>query len=127
MAWRSWDRPRVGTIYRLPDDLSLQRGITYTILPDGRNLRVPAMNRLVVRSQAQSHDDNEGNDIVQALQDMLKGKKPVKGRARFNRHGIVHRPLHGHVPMHGGPAVMDPGEQLLRPVELVGGGGLDEM
>ena len=54
VIWRSADHPMPGTIYRLPDDMSLQRGITYTFLPDGRSLRVPAMNRLDVRAAAQT-------------------------------------------------------------------------
>ena len=82
------------------------------------------MNRLVVRSQAQSHDDNEGSDIVQALQDMLRGKKPVKGRARMNKHGVVHR---GGPVIPNVPAVVEPGDGGLRPVVLVGGGGGVEM
>ena len=121
--WRSWDRPRVGSIYRLPDDLSLQRGITYTIMPDGKSLRVPAMNRLVVRSQAESHTEDEGRSIVQALQNIIAGKKPLKGQARFNRHGVVQ---HGLAGFHPQPAVADPAEHMLRPVQI-GGGGLEEM
>jgi hypothetical protein len=80
--WRSYDRPMPGTIFRLPDITSLQRGITYTILPDGRSIRVPAMTRLTVRANAESHRGKEGDDIMQAA-----GKKPVDGRARFNRRG----------------------------------------
>ena len=79
-----------GTIFRMRDDTTLLRGITYTILPDGRSLRVPAMNRLDVRASAESHSNNEQHDIVQALKDIMQGKKPVPGRARFNRHGQAH-------------------------------------
>ena len=78
-----------GTIFRLPDDRALQRGITYTFLPDGRRTVVPAMSRLDVRAHAQSHDENEHSDIVQALQDILQGRKPVPGRA-LNRRGVAH-------------------------------------
>ena len=101
--WRSYDRPRVGTIFRLPDDLQLQRGITYTILPDGRSIRVPSMNRQLVRAQSDKHSENEGHDIMQALQDILQGSKPVPGRARHDRRGRVQG---GRVPVdvrpHGG-------------------------
>jgi len=85
--WRSYDRPRPGSIYRLADDLTLQRGITYTFMPDGRSLRVPAMNRLQVRAEAQGHQEGEDNDIMQALQDILAGKKPTQGRGRFDAQG----------------------------------------
>jgi hypothetical protein len=64
-----------GTIFRLPDDTTLQRGVTFTILPDGRSLRVPAMSRLSVRAASQSHEEDGGRDVMQALKDMLKGKK----------------------------------------------------
>jgi len=87
MAWRSWDRPRTGTIFRLPDDMHLQRGITFTILPDGRSLRVPSMSRMQVRAESQGHEENADHDVMQALTDILQGKKPVAGRARHNRRG----------------------------------------
>ena len=80
----------VGTIYRLPDDIQLQRGITFTILPDGQSMRVPVMHRQEVRAQNETHTQNEQHDMVQALQDILQGKKPMPGRARFNRQGQAH-------------------------------------
>jgi len=80
-----------GTIFRLPDDLTLQRGITYTFLPDGRRMRVPAMNRLDVRAASQGHQENEDSDIIEALQQILTGKKPTAGKARFNRQGRAQR------------------------------------
>ncbi len=74
-----------GTIFRLPDDTQLQRGITFTIMPDGRSLRVPAMSRIQVRAASQSHDEGGGQDMMQALKDILKGKK-ISGR-EMNRRG----------------------------------------
>ena len=56
-----------GTIFRLPDQLSLQRGITYTIMPDGRSLRVPVRNKLQVRADSQSHEEDGDHDIVQFI------------------------------------------------------------
>ena len=88
VIWRSADHPMPGTIYRLPDDMSLQRGITYTFLPDGRSIRVPAMNRLDVRAAAQSHQEGEDDDIMQALQQILSGKR---GKASFDGQGRAHR------------------------------------
>ena len=87
VIWRSADHPIPGTIYRLPDDMTLQRGITYTFLPDGRSIRVPAMNRLDVRAASHSHQEKEDDDIVQALQQILSGKRggpsfDGKGRAK---------------------------------------------
>ena len=66
--WRYYDHPMRGTIFRLPDNLSLQRGITYTFRDDGRQMRVPSMNRLEVRAAAQGHQENEDGDIMKALQ-----------------------------------------------------------
>ena len=107
-----------GTIFRLPDDIQLQRGVTFTILPDGRSLRVPAMNRLTVRSESQSHDENDNHDYLQALQDILKGKKPVRGRARFMPGGLGRaggNRVNPRAHLRGGPAPVDPGEGF-RPV-----------
>ena len=80
----------VGTIFRLPDQRELQRGYTFTILPDGRGLRVPAMSRQTVRAQSDSHQEDSNHDIMQALQDILKGKKPVPGQARLDMRGRAH-------------------------------------
>jgi len=105
MAWRFHDHPRPGTIFRLPDDLRLQRGITYTILPDGRMMQVPAMSRMMVRSAASSHDENDDQNIVKALQNILAGKKSDEYTRRAPRaadHGG--RIPRGHVPMRGADA-----------------------
>lgn len=121
--WRSFDRPMPGTIFRLPDITSLQRGITYTILPDGRSIRVPAMTRLTVRANAESHHKKEGDDIVQALQDLLAGKKPVDGRARFNRRGQAR----GNQVVGDRPDIRAHGDGV-RPARVEpGGGGAVEM
>jgi len=45
------------------------------------------MSRLSVRADSQSHEENGDHDIVEALQNILKGKKPVAGKARHNRLG----------------------------------------
>jgi len=112
-----------GTIFRLPDDMQLQRGITFTILPDGRSLRVPAMSRMQVRAESQSHDQDQGKGMMEALQDILKGRKPVPGRLRHNRRGRVH--VVGQPFDLGGnadPYVLDP-HGAPRPVEGLQGAG----
>ena len=91
MAWRSFDRPIVGTIFRLPDITSLVRGITFTILPDGRSMRVPTMSRAEVRAHSNKHADGEENEIMQALHDLMHGKTPQPGRGRRGHSGR-HRP-----------------------------------
>ena len=58
--WRFFDTPLVGNWRHLPDDLSLQRGPTIVILPDGRRLRVPAMTKRVVQAPGDEHAAKEG-------------------------------------------------------------------
>ena len=77
----------VGYFTRMLDDKSLVRGVTYTILPDGESMRVPVMNRREVRAAAQMHTGDEDHDAMQALKDILAGKKPMKGRAYFDKRG----------------------------------------
>ena len=97
-----------GTIFRLPDDSNLQRGITFTILPDGRSLRVPAMSRFTVRAESQKHEQDGDKNMMQALQDILHGKKPVKKRARFRRDGSVGVQSGNRPGVRAGPAPVDP-------------------
>jgi hypothetical protein len=88
---RFYDQPMPGTIYRMRDDPSIVRGITYTFLPDGKSIRVPAMNRLLVRAAAESHNNGESNDIIQALQNIIMGKKGKKFNARGQAGAAAHR------------------------------------
>ena len=83
-------------------------------MPDGKHQRVPTMNRQVVKAENQQHADSESGDIMQALQDILKGKKPVDDRARFDHMGRVRR--------HAGGAPR--GQAQVRPDAGMGRGGL---
>ena len=91
VIWRSADAPMTGTIYRLPDDMTLQRGYTYTYLPDGRAMRVPSMNRLQVRAAAEGHQENENTDIVEALQQLITGKRKTGSKASFDPMGRANK------------------------------------
>ena len=104
--WRFYDRPMPGSIYRLPDDRTLQRGITYTFLPDGRRIRVPAMNRMEVRAESQGHQEGEDGDIMQKLTRLLSGKKDPSR----NRHRVPGHRIPGQRAPRGGMARDDPGE-----------------
>ena len=53
--WRFLDRPRPGSVYRLPDNTALQRGITFTVIPDGRRMQVPPVFRNEVQALAEKH------------------------------------------------------------------------
>ena len=118
--WRYADRPRSGTIYDLPDDLTLQRGITYTFLPDGKAIRVPAMNRLNVRAAAQGHQEDEDADIVKALQQLLTGKRPTGDKPSFDKQGRVRRPAdRGRIDERGPMRKPDAHGQGLRPMPVL--------
>ena len=56
--------------------------------------------------------------MMQALTDMLRGKKPVGGRAKFNRRGRAHKVG---ADIRGGAAPFDP-QGGLRPGGLEAGG-----
>ena len=89
--WRFLDRPRPGSVYRLPDNTALQRGITFTVIPDGRRMQVPPMFRNEVQALAEKHQASENADIVQALQNIIQGRKPQPNEARLGADGRVHR------------------------------------
>ena len=95
MSWRSWDRPIVGTIFRLPDIPSLQRGVTFTILPDGSRMRVPVMNRMDVRAHSEKHANGEEDQIMKALHNLMHGKKPMGSPSHIahGRQGEQHQRL----------------------------------
>lgn len=77
--WRFHDHPLVGSWRHLPDDLSLQRGPTIVILPDGRRIRVPAMSKRSVQAPGDQHSADAGEEMLKSLQAMLQGKKPQAG------------------------------------------------
>ena len=81
-AWRYLCRPMKGTIFDLPDNKNLVRGITYTILPDGKHMRVPARHRRMIRAPNTTHARQENLDIMQAMSDMVKNIKPKHDRGQ---------------------------------------------
>ena len=66
-AYRYTDYPMPGSIYRLPDDMRLQRGPTLVRLPGGREVRVPATERRSVATQSQQHDMNSAQARMQMM------------------------------------------------------------
>lgn len=75
-TWRFYDQPMRGWVYRTPDDVSLQRGITFTILPDGRRLRVPRMQKIYRdNTDNDEHDDEYGSAMMKMLADIIGGGK----------------------------------------------------
>ena len=100
----------VGYFTRMLDDRSLVRGVTYTIMPDGESIRVPVMNRRDVRAAAQMHTGDEDHDAMQALKDILGGRKPRMGRAHFDKRGRAVGGRTGHRSRHmpGGRGIERP-------------------
>ena len=74
-AWRYFDYPIVGSIFRLPDIKALVRGPTIVRLRTGREVRVPASNPRQVSAPAQKHDSVDARFHLEALHNLLKGKR----------------------------------------------------
>ncbi len=66
---------RKGSILTLPDYLRLVRGHTYTILPNGRMVKVPAALKQKVSAPAEVHDQEEGAEIMDVLRSLMEGRK----------------------------------------------------
>ena len=73
-ALRYTDYLRTGSIYTLPDDHRLQRGPTLVILPDGKQIKVPATSIRRVASQSQQHDSQKAQASMASLLALLSGK-----------------------------------------------------
>ena len=95
--WRFTDRPLKGHWRYLPDDLSLQRGPTIVILPDGRRLRVPAMSKRSVHAPGNKHDGEDGDNMLKSLQALLSGKRDPRTQPGFQAQGRQRR---GAAPAH---------------------------
>jgi hypothetical protein len=74
-GYRFTNYDRKGAIWRLPDDRRLVRGYTYTILPDGRNVRVPTAQKQSVSAPSEAHDQKHGSEVMEMLQALMKGQK----------------------------------------------------
>jgi len=74
-AYRFTNYDRKGAIWRLPDDERLQRGYTYTILPDGRMVKVPASLKQKVHAPSQVHEQKHGSEMVELLKSLMEGRK----------------------------------------------------
>ena len=73
-AWRYTDYLRTGSIYTLPDDHRLQRGPTLVVLPDGKQVKVPATSVRRVVSKSQQHDSQKAQASMASLLALLSGK-----------------------------------------------------
>ena len=74
----------------LPDDLRLQRGPTYGILPDGQMVKVPNSVKKQVYAPANGHDQKYGSEMMELLNALLEGRKlpsaeENRGMVNFDR------------------------------------------
>ena len=84
-AWRYFDYPRPGSIYRLPDLPRLVRGPTLVLLRSGREIKVPAQMKSEVVSPAGVHDARDSQDKMKQLINLLHGKQGPSAPKGFKR------------------------------------------
>ena len=82
-AYRYCDHPRPGSIYRLPDIPQLVRGPTLVMLPSGKEIKVPRMERRGVSAPADVHSASEGTNKLQELLKHVMGKQGSSAPAGF--------------------------------------------
>ena len=63
----------------MADDLRIQRGPTIVKLFNGKDTVVPANLKRDVKSNAQTHDAGENQQVLQQLLAMMQGKKVPQG------------------------------------------------
>ena len=120
--WRFHDYPLKGHWRYLPDDLSLQRGATIVLLPDGRRIRVPAMSKQNVVAPGDTHNAKDGEDMLKSLQALLSGKKQsTKPKAAEGFEMQRRAPVRIN-PGRGGPGRVAAAERQEMPRQVVGGG-----
>ena len=90
LGYRFTNKERIGSILTLPDDLRLQRGPTYGILPDGQMVKVPNSVKKQVHAPANGHDQKYGSEMMEVLNALLEGRKPPsaeenRGMVNFDR------------------------------------------
>ena len=88
-----------GSIYRLPDDMRLQRGPTLVRLPGGREVRVPANERRDIATASQQHDMNSAQSRMQMMMALLSGKPSHPEAPAGWKHGPAARPEVGRHPL----------------------------
>ena len=97
-AYRYTDYPRPGSIYRLPDDMRLQRGPTLVRLPGGREVRVPATERRSIATASQGHDMNSAQSKMAMMMAILSGKPTQPEAPAGWKHAPAARPQIGRYP-----------------------------
>ena len=82
-AYRYYDHPRPGSIFRLQDIPQLVRGPTLVMLPSGKEIKVPRMARNDVKAPAEIHQSLQGQGKLEGLMKLLAGKQGASAPAGF--------------------------------------------
>lgn len=82
-AWRYYDYPRPGSIYRLLDIPRLVRGPTVVLMPSGREIQVPAQVKHMVSSPAETFDVNDSQSKMSKLVRLLTARQGRSSPAGF--------------------------------------------
>ena len=82
-AWRYFDYPRPGSIYRLLDIPSLVRGPTVVLMPSGREVQVPAQVKHMVSSPAEIFDVRDSQSKMSKLIKLLSAKQGPSAPAGY--------------------------------------------
>ena len=88
MAYRFFDYPRPGSIYRLPDIPVLVRGKTYVALPDGRDIEVDPQFKNEQVVPADVHDQSKATSSLEDLLRMLTGQRTARAPPGFKAGGL---------------------------------------
>jgi len=76
----------------MPDDLRLVRGHTIVKLHSGRDVKIPANLKQMVRAPSQTHDEDENGQILKQLYGLLSGRREPEGPQRQQGFGMGQGP-----------------------------------
>ena len=82
-AWRYYDYPRPGSIYRMLDIPQLVRGPTVVLMPSGKEIQVPAQVKQMVSSPAETFDIKDSKSRMSQLFKLLSAKQGPSAPAGF--------------------------------------------
>ena len=88
MAYRYYDYPMVGSIFRLPDIPMLIRGRTYVKLPSGRDIEVDPQFKNDQPVPAAVHEQGKANSTMEQLLKQLTGQKTEGPPPGFKAGGL---------------------------------------
>lgn len=88
MAYRYYDYPRTGSIFRLPDIPVLVRGKTFVRLPSGRDIEVDPQFKRDEVVPAATHENEQAGNALQNLLKQLTGQRTEGPPPGFKAGGL---------------------------------------